>query len=79
MGNKSRLKKIADEGGWGAGYSAVPVFFGNPEEKVDNKDNVTQHQYAPSISKEWMFDKPIDYAEWQLTSSKKISRLKNKS
>jgi hypothetical protein len=74
---KTRLKKIADEsGGMGTGYSAVPVLFGNPEEIVDNKDEITKKTYGPSISQQWLFEQPIDYAEHQLMSSNKRSRLK---
>ncbi|MNJ90032.1 hypothetical protein D3C87_76230 [compost metagenome] len=73
---KSRLKRLAEEGGMGAG-SAVPIFFGNPEEIVDNNDEINKKQYAPSIVQPWTFEQPMDYAENQLIVSKKISRLKN--
>lgn len=75
MAVKTRLKKLADEGGMGTGYSAVPILFGNPEEIVDNKDELTNKTYGPSISKEWLFEQPTDYAEWQLRSSNKIKNI----
>lgn len=52
-------------------YGPSLIYFYNAEEKVDNKDEITKTTYGPSISREWLFEKPIDYPEWTLRSSEK--------
>lgn len=75
---KSRLRKIADEGGGNAAGGDYPagILLNGPMELVDNKDEINQITYGPSITKEWLFEKPLDYAEWNLRSSNKKKRLK---
>ncbi|MNW23119.1 hypothetical protein D3C71_2250330 [compost metagenome] len=41
----------------------------SPEEKVDNKDEITNTTYAPSVSREWEFEKPRDNNEWNFQSN----------
>ncbi|MNW05440.1 hypothetical protein D3C71_2016860 [compost metagenome] len=60
----SRLRKKADDG---AGFPWMITY--SPEEKVDNKDEITDTTYAPSISKEWEFEKPRDNSEWHVQSN----------
>lgn len=75
---KSRLRKIADDGGGGnaaGGTFPMPIIMNSPEEIVDNKDEINKITYGPSISREWSFEQPLDYPEWSLRSS---NRLKNK-
>lgn len=78
---KTRLKKLSFEGGGGnpaGGSFPMPILLNGPMERVDNKDEINQITYGPSISREWQFDKLIDNnAEWSLRSSKR-KRLKNK-
>lgn len=78
---KSRLRKIADEGGGNpaGGDFPMPIILKNPMEIVDNKDEIIQMTFGPSISREWLFEKPIDYAEWNLRSSNKITSFKKYS
>lgn len=77
---KSRLKKLAFEDGGGGnapgGDSPVPILLNGPMERVDNKDEINQITYGPSISRVWEFEKPLDNAEWNLRSSNKKARLK---
>lgn len=47
----------------------VQLIFNSPEEKVDPKDEITHTTYGPSLSKEWLFEKPIDNPEWSLRNS----------
>lgn len=68
MTRKSRLKKVA-EGEMGFSGGAVPILVGNPMELVDNKDEITNTTYGPSISREWEFAKPRDNMEWHLQSN----------
>jgi hypothetical protein len=78
---KSRLKKIADGfesggvGGAGDFGSAMPIFMNNPEELINNKDEIRDVTFGPSISREWKFEEPTDYAEWQLQTSSYSKRL----
>lgn len=75
--SKSRLKKVSfDSGNPAGGDSPMGILMNSPMEKVDNKDEITDITYGPSISREWLFEKPIDNPEWSLRSSNKKSRLK---
>lgn len=76
---KSRLKKISYEGGGNpaGGSSPMPILMNGPMEKVDNKDEINDITYGPSISREWLFNKPQDNdAEWSLLVSNKKSKLR---
>lgn len=66
----SRLRKVVADG-YGYGFSAgeVPILVGNPMELVDNKDELADRTYGPSISREWEFEKPRDNMEWHLQSN----------
>ena len=62
---KSRLKKnIISE----YDSSGVPlgIVFPNFQDKIIDKDKITDITYGPSISREWLFEKPIDNPEWAL-------------
>lgn len=65
---KSRLKKLAYDGGYGFSGGVAPILVGNPMELIQNKDKITDKTYGPNISKEWLFEKPIDNMEWNLQS-----------
>lgn len=65
MNKKSRLRKIADQ----SGDLPIGLIMNSPEEKVDNKDELTDITYGPSISREWEFEKPMDNMEWRLQSN----------
>ena len=69
----SRLKKVANEGGNPAGGDfPMPILLKNPMEEVDFKDEIRDITFGPSISREWLFEKPLDYPEWSLRSSSKL-------
>lgn len=65
---KSRLRKVA-EGEIGFSGGAVPILVGNPMELVDNKDELSDKTYGPSISREWEFEQSRDNMEWYLQSN----------
>jgi hypothetical protein len=62
---KSRLRKIAEQ----SGDLPIGLIMNSPEEKVDNKDELTDITYGPSISREWEFEKLRDNNEWNLLSN----------
>lgn len=78
---RSRLRRILADGyGYGIGadfgVGAVPVFFGNPEEKVDDRDEINRITYGPgpSISgaPSWEFEHDLNLPEWHLRNTMDI-------
>lgn len=52
--------------------SVVPygLIFKDIDQKIVDKDKITDITYGPSISREWLFEQPIDNPEWALQSKK---------
>lgn len=61
----SRLRKIAE------GEPSIPmgILIRDIDKKIVDKDKIEDIQYGPSISREWLFEAPIDNPEWSLRSS----------
>lgn len=50
-------------------YRAPGFLFKNIDQKIVDKDEIIDVTYGPSISREWLFDKPIDNPEWSLQNN----------
>lgn len=46
------------------------------QDKIVDKDPITKQQYNSTISREWLFEQPIDNAEWLMQDTRCSSRLR---
>lgn len=62
---KSRLRKNVMAETDPAGIP-LGIVFPDFQDKIVDKDKITDITYGPSISREWLSDNPIDNPEWAL-------------
>ena len=55
---------------------SVEILVPNIEQKINPKDDILKEMYGPDISRKWLFDEDVEYAEWQLREGKKLMEKK---